>query len=383
MNNSYYDFTVEYAGNVAGKTILIIPSYEPDNRLLELINTIPLDDYYIIIVNDGSTPEYSHIFDKVKDMLSISVSDSIKTDCKQYGTYIEYDTNHGKGYALKTAFSFILNNPDCFTNCIGAITADSDGQHDIASINAVRDAFVINPSSLIMGVREFKKENMPTGNYYANKAAAACLRLSSGVSVSDCQTGLRAIPISFMPNLLTIPDNRFEFEIKMLINTKRLCDIVEVPISLIYDSTEHHSTHYRPIVDSYKIARVFFGEIIRFLFSSLSSAAVDVGLFAILCNILKSYNCIYYVLIATIIARIISSAYNCIFNYKIVFNSSKDKKSAAVKYYVLVVVQMINAALLTSGGVFIFPHTPETVIKIFVDIFLFCINYFIQKKFIF
>jgi len=350
------------------KIMLIIPSYEPDERLLSLLRTLPSDDYYVIVVDDGSGTAYQHIFNEVKEYLG------------ENGTVISYPVNQGKGYAIKTGFTYIFEN---FPDAIGAITADSDGQHDTNAISSVRTAMLANPDSLILGVRTFDKDEMPRANYLANRSSNIALMIASGVKVSDSQTGLRGIPKSFMKSLLEIRENRFEFEMKMLAMTYKQCDIVEVPISLIYDSVENHSTHFRPVRDLMRVMGVLFGEFLSFIFSSLSSAAIDVGLFWILCNMIPHIDGVWYVTFANIIARIISSMYNFAINYKLVFNSNANKKQAAVKYFILVLIQMVNSTWMVSLGTFLWPKASEVVIKIIVDLIIFFINYLIQKRLVF
>ena len=71
--------------------IVLIPSYEPDDRLVKLINDLSKTNYKIIVVNDGSSNKYDEIFNKIKNK------------CVLLG----YKENHGKGYALKTGFKYI------------------------------------------------------------------------------------------------------------------------------------------------------------------------------------------------------------------------------------------------------------------------------------
>lgn len=350
------------------KVMLIIPAYEPDERLLGLLQTISLDDYYVIVVDDGSGASYKHIFDEVQSFLG------------EHGTVISYLVNQGKGYAIKTGFTFIFEN---FPDAIGAITADSDGQHDAAAISSVKEAMLANKDALILGVRTFDKENMPRANYLANRSSNIALQIASGVKVSDSQTGLRGIPKSFMQELLEIKENRFEFEMKMLAMTHKKCEIVETPISLIYDSLENHSTHFRPVRDLTRVMGVLFGEFLGFIFSSLSSAAIDVGLFYLFCSVLPHSEGVFYVTMANIIARIISSMYNFAINYKLVFNSNADKKTAALKYFILVLIQMFNSTWMVSLAAYLMPKASEVVIKIIVDLLIFFINYLIQKRLVF
>ena len=110
------------------KTVpIVIPSYEPDERLLSLLNDLNAAGLGpVIIVNDGSGTEYDHIFDQAEKLIG-----------ENGGKLIAYRPNKGKGRALKTAFSYIAENiPDA----LGCVTADSDGQHTPGCIASIISA---------------------------------------------------------------------------------------------------------------------------------------------------------------------------------------------------------------------------------------------------
>lgn len=65
-----------------------------------------------------------------------------------------HDDNKGKGRALKTAISYILDN---FPNAKGIVTIDSDGQHTYEDMMKCLAEFLQHPDSLVLGVRTFEK----------------------------------------------------------------------------------------------------------------------------------------------------------------------------------------------------------------------------------
>lgn len=89
--------------------LIVIPAYQPDEKLMASVKS--LGRYRILVVDDGSGSKYDEIFQTVK----LSGAEVIR-----------YSENHGKGYALKTAFQYILNS-NISTDWI--VTADADGQH--------------------------------------------------------------------------------------------------------------------------------------------------------------------------------------------------------------------------------------------------------------
>ena len=71
---------------------LVIPAYEPDEHLVQLLTDMSgTRTFTILVVNDGSPEKYDEIFESVK----------------KYGTVLTHKKNMGKGAALKTAFTYI------------------------------------------------------------------------------------------------------------------------------------------------------------------------------------------------------------------------------------------------------------------------------------
>ena len=46
--------------------IALIPSFEPDQKLIEIVSELNKNDYKVIVVNDGSEEKYDKIFNKCK-----------------------------------------------------------------------------------------------------------------------------------------------------------------------------------------------------------------------------------------------------------------------------------------------------------------------------
>lgn len=346
------------------KIPLIIPSYEPDEKLIKLLADLQKDGYEnILIVDDGSAEGYQPVFEQAEKEFSACV--------------LHHPVNRGKGRALKTAFAYVLQN---MPEAVGCITADSDGQHTPECIRMCAEALLQNQDSLIMGCRCFDQEDVPARSEFGNKCTRLVMKYMAGVSVSDTQTGLRGIPAAFMKELLSVKGERFEFETNMLLETgTHKIPIVEVPIKTIYIE-ENKSSHFNPIKDSVRIYMMFG----KFLFSSLSSSVVDLALFSLLCFLLKGkqWGAISYIIVSTVLARILSAAYNYFINYKVVFQSRNSVKSTLVRYGVLAVCQMLCSALLVETFYPLF-HGPEVLVKVPVDVALFFISFFIQREFVY
>ena len=351
---------------------VVIPAYEPDERLVTLCDRFQKAGFqHVMLVDDGSGEAYEKVFLKAQEAMS-------PDRCVR----LTHAVNLGKGRALKTAFDYILRT---WPDAPACATADADGQHIPEDIEKCVKVFLSSNEHLILGVRDFNGRNVPGKSVFGNKLTRRIMHYLCGVSVSDTQTGLRVIPADFMRRLLGVPGERFEFETNMLIYTKRNhVSIKEVPIHTIYDSKEEHSTHFRPIVDSIRIYKIFGRIFLRFVFSSLSSAVLDLMLFHLFCGIMKGMAMtVPYIIVATVFARIISAFYNYLLNYKIVFHSEAPKLKSGMRYAVLALIQVCASALFVTMGARIMPYVQEVWIKAFVDTILFFISYGIQRRFVF
>lgn len=350
-------------------TPVIIPAYEPDTRLLSLLQTLREGKIGpVIIVNDGSGDAYADVFTGAEEYVR-----------ELGGAILTHEVNRGKGRALKTAFSHIL---ETYPDAVGCVTADSDGQHTAECICKVRQALESNPDKLIMGVRRFDGEGVPWKSRAGNKITEVVFSYISGVHVTDTQTGLRGIPRAFMKELIDVPGERFEFETQMLLESAGRYPIIEVPIQTIYDSVDNHQTHFNTFKDSARIYRILADRFMKYAFASVSSCVIDLALFAIFCSIFRG-KISGYIAVSTVLARVISAIYNYTMNYKVVFKSKQNVATAGTKYFILAVVQMGLSALLVTGGNAVLPFLPEVVVKAVVDTLLFFMSYKIQQKYVF
>lgn len=356
---------------------VIIPSYEPDEKLITLLAALQEAGIrHVVVVDDGSGERYASFFARAASF----------TNCE----VLHHAVNLGKGRALKTAFNHCLltygrvpDSRDGGSQAIpGCVTADSDGQHTPGDILACMKKLWDNPDSLVLGCRDFNAPEVPARSSFGNKCTRRVFRYLLGLSVSDTQTGLRAIPSSFMEKLLEVRGERFEYETNMLIETKNLnIKIAEVPVETIYIE-ENRTSHFNPIRDSLRIYLVFG----KFLFSSLSSSVVDLLLFHLFCTLLHTPEGglwgMPYIILSTVFARVISAVYNFLINYKVVFKSRERMAVTAAKYFVLAVCQMMCSALLVNGLYGLFGGV-EVAVKMPVDVFLFFVSFLFQREFVY
>ncbi|MCD6355781.1 MAG: glycosyltransferase family 2 protein [Anaerolineaceae bacterium] len=230
------------------KPVIIIPSYQPDHRLINLVNELTTDpNRKIIVVNDGSTGNSKDIFVLLKDKAQVEV--------------LHHAKNIGKGQALKTAIEYFLTKYS--HDYSGVVTVDEDGQHSIADIDKISKSLQNHRNTLILGIRKFNSEGVPLRSLIGNKITIFVFKLVTGIGLTDTQTGLRGIPTDFLYQLRNASEKGYDFELEMLIRAiENKLIIKEIPIETIYYESNKGS-HFNSFWDSIKIYAVFLRHLLR------------------------------------------------------------------------------------------------------------------------
>ncbi|KRK35438.1 bifunctional glycosyltransferase family 2/GtrA family protein [Loigolactobacillus bifermentans] len=351
--------------NIDKRIGILIPALEPDQRLIQLLNDLISTEFMgnILVVDDGTVDQT--IFEQIKQKFVNAV------------TVIHHPQNLGKGAALKTGFRYFENKlPDC----LGIATLDSDGQHTLSDLQKCVALFATHPDALILGSRQFSKA-IPFRSRFGNVLTHNLVRLLTGLRISDTQTGLRVIPMSYAQKALSFGGDRFEFEFTMLLQAKaNSVLIVEQPIETIY-LDGNVSSHFRVIRDSVAIYLRFF----KFALSGLVSFVIDNSLFALFIHLSHAMT-LTEVMMATVAARLLSAVANYSLNHHMVFDGQGER--TLVKYGAIMVVQMSLSGLLTGlmgSAVDLVGHQTLglTIIKMVIDFLLFLVSYQVQKRLIF
>ncbi len=347
---------------------VVIPALNPDDKLLQLVDdllTAGLED--IVVVNDGSAPEYAPIFEKVAQQRCCRV--------------LTHAVNQGKGRAMKTAFHELLNCGEAQV----AVTVDADGQHRINDILAVAHETAEHSDSLVFGCRDFssKTAGIPARSRFGNVLTSRLLKLLCGITLSDTQTGLRGFSPTAMRLFLSTAGERYEFEMNMILDAKEHgIPLREVPIETVYiDGNE--SSHFNPLTDSLRIYAVFG----KFIMASLSSFAVDILMYTLLLGLITGVFAPDLlqekaIIVATYAARVVSSLYNFTVNRRAVFKSHAPTGGCLVRYVVLMLAQVTASAFATSA-LFAVTDWGATFWKLVVDLILFLVSFRIQRGWVF
>ena len=123
-----------------------------------------------------------------------------------------------------------------------------------------------------------------------------------------------------------------------------------------------------------------------FILSSVLSWVVDTGGFYVLNLLLRPLLGGYTEPVCNVMARVVSSLFNFLLNYKVVFGSTQPCGKAMLRYYFLAVPQLAVSTLLVTVFtrlLHIDSAGAATAVKIVVDGCLFVISFFIQKYWVF
>ena len=291
--------------------IVLIPAYEPDARLIALLDALraTAPEAQLLVVDDGSGSAFVPAFDAARQRGCVVLS---------------HPVNRGKGAALTTGFRFITEHAPGED----VVCADADGQHSPADVLRVA-ACLQDGAELVLGVRAFTG-TVPLRSRFGNALTRTLVRLATAHDVRDTQTGLRGYAAGQLPWLLSVPGERFEYELAVLLQAaRRGLPIDQLPIETIY-LAGNASSHFRPVVDSLRV----YGPLLPFLLSSLGAFAVDTAALLVLHALTGA------LLLPVVGARLLSASVNFAVNRRVVFRAGGCTGSgrSALRYGVLAAV---------------------------------------------
>lgn len=336
---------------------VIIPLYFENRNTINLCSRLyELGAENIVIVNDGCP-----------------CTDSYFNELVSIGCHIvNLTTNNGKGVSIKAGIKYAHDN---LYNIKGYITVDADGQHSAEDVMKIGRAMEIRPECLILGKRNLKKSNAPLISKLGNKLSSIYFKVITGIKCKDTQTGLRGIPASLYELAVSTAGDRFEYEMNFL--TK--CADKKVPfynVGITVEYPAENKSNYRIVKDTYLIYKTP----LKFATASIGCTVVDLTLFTLFKYLLPTGN-ILDITIATVLARIVSGGINFLINRKVIFKNDGKARRQALRFFILFFIIMCASTVIVSLLSFI--PLPSTIIKAFVDLFLWTINYTMQRKWVF
>lgn len=225
------------------RLLIVIPTYNNKPTLRQVVERGLETGLDVLVVNDGSTDGGP---DTLRD-LNIARLDLAE--------------NKGKGVAIQEAAQWAEQNK--YTHII---TLDADGQHlpeeAFKFINKIRE----NPLSIVIGTRNFERTATPGSSKFGRKFSNFWVKVSTGVTVRDSQSGYRAYPIEALRRIHCF-SRRYNYEVEILVKGVWAgLQIQEVEITVHYTAQTIQASHFRPFLDNARISMTYTYLVTRNLF---------------------------------------------------------------------------------------------------------------------
>ena len=330
----------------------LIPSYNPDERLISTVEALRAAGFrHTIVVDDGSRPDCQPYFDALAPL-----------DC----LVVHLPQNCGKGSALKIGFLTFLTQGWADA---GVVTVDGDGQH--SGQDALRCACELlrHPRALILGGRDLSGSQVPAKSKRGNHTMAFLLNRLCGIPLRDTQTGLRAIPASCLAAFSAIAGGRYEYETNMLLYCKRHhIPMVEIPISTIYIDGNKGS-HYHPVLDSLRIGLT----LCRYFLTSAASLLAGLAVFGyfMLCASYVPLPPLPWIWLGLASAHSISGLIGFCAHHTDASQAEIDAQRESARYGAVTGLQFLLSGLLLSFLEVFYPAVPLLLAKAAADCLLF------------
>jgi glycosyltransferase involved in cell wall biosynthesis len=206
---------------------IVMPVYNHQERVAEVVRQLLELGLPVFVVDDGSTDGTPAVLTTLKGI-----------------TVLRHPANLGKGAALLTGFAAAAKVSDW------ALTLDADGQHLPQDGPAFLEVARRGERVIAVGVRQgMAGENVPWTSRFGRGFSNFWVWAAGGPWTADSQSGYRLYPLP-EAMYLGVRARRYQFEVEILVMARRnKIQIVEIPISVVYQPKGVRVSHFRPWLD--------------------------------------------------------------------------------------------------------------------------------------
>jgi uncharacterized protein (DUF2062 family) len=134
------------------------------------------------------------------------------------------------------------------------ITLDADGQHNPRDIAKFAAAIQHNPHAIIVGVRNLRQANVPQSSKFGRAFSNFWLKVQTGVSLGDAQSGFRAYPLPALTQL-QFTETRYSFEVEVLARAAWAgFPLRGIDIDVYYPPPNERISHFAVFKDNLRIS---------------------------------------------------------------------------------------------------------------------------------
>jgi glycosyltransferase involved in cell wall biosynthesis len=177
------------------KGLLLIPALNEELSIGEVVRGARKRISDVLVIDDGSS-------DRTQVIASVA------------GALVHrFDTNKGKGEALKTGFRYALEH-----NCDWVVTMDGDGQHDPQDLTNFLAR--LGAYDLLLGNRMEDRTGVPMLRRAANYLSSRIVSALSGQPILDSQTGFRCYKAALLRDV-SLNGSHYDLETEVIIKAAR------------------------------------------------------------------------------------------------------------------------------------------------------------------
>ena len=230
----------EKKGKLVSKAVIVIPTYNNRKTLRDVVQRALSTGLPVLVVNDGST------------------DGAIETISDTAAEILHFTENRGKGAAIIAAANWA--NKQGYSHII---TIDADGQHDPKEVSGFIEKIAAHPMAIIIGKRNFENANVPGSSRFGRWWSNLWIRITTGYSIGDSQSGYRAYPVEAITKV-PCKGNRYNFEVEIIVRGAWAgLQIIDHDISVNYSAETKEASHFDPFWDNYRISTTYTRLFIR------------------------------------------------------------------------------------------------------------------------
>ena len=212
------------------RILIVIPVYNHAATLRQVVERALAVHPEALVVDDGSSDRPLDTLHGLKVRLA------------------SHPLNQGKGAAIMTAARLARG-----LGMSHIVTIDADGQHDPADFPRFATTIAAEPMAIVVGVRNFDTANVPGSSRFGRKFSNFWLRLQTGKTLSDTQSGFRAYPLDVLAGL-KLRERHYSFEVEVLVRGAWAgVPLREVPISVHYPPPGERVSHFKAFRDNLRL----------------------------------------------------------------------------------------------------------------------------------
>lgn len=213
------------------KTLLVIPVYNHAETLRGVVEKSLAEGFAVLVVDDGST-----------DGAHAAIA-GLPVECHRL------PVNRGKGAAILAGAALAKER-----GYDAILTIDADGQHDPADGRLLMEAAAPCWPAIVIGARRMDTANVPRSSLFGRDFSNFWVRLESGRTLADTQSGYRLYPVDFLCSG-RFAARRYGFEVEVLVRGAWAgLPLLSTEVSVYYPPGDQRVSHFHKLKDNLRLS---------------------------------------------------------------------------------------------------------------------------------